>query len=107
MRSELPTILVKLIISINRKESVESANENVALAIKYHKLYPSIICGVDLSGDPTYKSFDDFRNCLRLAQDAGLKLALHCGEIENENEIKTMLEFGMNRLGHGTFIKGF
>lgn len=107
MKSKLPNILVKLIISINRRESVESAAENVSIALKYHKLYPDVICGVDLSGDPTCKSFEDFKDQLTVARDAGLKLALHCGEVQNENEIKSMLEYGMDRLGHGTFITGF
>lgn len=106
MRSELPNILVKLILSISRRESIQSADENVSIAIKYHKLYPDIICGVDLSGDPTCKSFEDFKNQLTRARDAGLRLALHCGEVQNDSEIKSMLEYGMDRLGHGTFISG-
>lgn len=106
MRSELPNILVKLIISISRRESAESAAENVSIAIKYHKLQPDIVCGIDLSGDPTCKSFEDFRNQITRARDAGLKLALHCGEVQNDSEIKSMLEYGMDRLGHGTFISG-
>lgn len=107
MKTELPSINVKLIISINRRESIESADENVGLAIKYSQLYPNIICGVDLSGDPMSKVFADFEPFLAKARDSGLKLALHCGEVEGkEEEIRTMLQFGMNRLGHGTFITG-
>lgn len=106
MRSELPNILVKLIISIRRSESIESAAENVSIAIKHHKLHPDIVCGVDLSGDPTCKSFEDFRNQITKAKEAGLKLALHCGEVHNDSEIKSMLEYGMDRLGHGNLITG-
>lgn len=102
----LPNILVKLIISINRRESIISASENVDIAIRFHKLHPDIICGVDLCGDPTSKHFSTFKAPLQIARDNGLKLALHCGEIENKEEIYEMLKFGMNRLGHGTFIKG-
>lgn len=107
MKSELPTIIVKLIVSINRRESIESAQENVALAIKYSKLHPTVICGVDLSGDPACKLFADFEPFLTEAKMNGLKLALHCGEVENrDEEINAMLMYGMDRLGHGTFIKG-
>lgn len=106
MKSQTPNILVKLIVSVNRRECIESGEENIYLAIKYAKLYPNIVCGVDLSGDPACKSFDNFHNIFNIAKNHGLNLALHCGEIENENEIHTMLEFGMNRLGHGTHIKG-
>lgn len=106
MRLELPNILVKLLISISRRESIESAAENVSIAINCHKLHPDIICGVDLSGDPTCNSFEDYKSQITRARDAGLKLALHCGEVQNDSEIKSMLEFGMDRLGHGTFISG-
>lgn len=105
-KTVVPNILVKLIVSINRRESLESGAENVDLAIKYRKSYPHIICGVDLSGDPTCKDFGDFRSMLTSARENGLKLALHCGEIDNENEISEMLTFGMDRLGHGIFVKG-
>lgn len=106
MESQTSAILVKLIVSVNRRESVESGEENIDLAIKYAKLYPTVICGVDLGGDPSCKSFDDFESIFTKARHNGLKLALHCGEIENQAEINTMLKFGMNRLGHGTFVTG-
>lgn len=107
MKLKLPTITVKLIVSINRRESIDSAEENVHLAIKYAKQYPGIVCGVDLSGDPACKAFADFEPALKTAKESGkLKLALHCGEIEKKDEITAMLEFGMHRLGHGTFITG-
>lgn len=70
------------------------------------KEYPDIICGVDFSGSPTNGNFNDFKPILEKARENGLKLALHCGEVENPIEISDMLQFGMNRLGHGTFIKG-
>lgn len=62
--------------------------------------------GVDLSGDPTSKSFSEFKEILNEARQNKLKLALHCGEVDNQVEIADMLEFGMDRLGHGTFISG-
>lgn len=106
MRSQTPDTLVKLILSINRREPVAASMENVDLAIKYAKLYPSIVCGVDLSGDPAQQQFNDFMPLLQKAKEHGLKLALHCGEIDNQAEITAMLNFGMNRLGHGTYING-
>lgn len=97
---------MKLIISLSRKEDINSAQENLALILKYQKLYPQIVKGVDLSGDPLCGKFQDWRDILQVARDNGLKLALHCGEVNNEAEIAEMLEFGMNRLGHGTFVVG-
>lgn len=98
--------MVKLLVSICRHESVASGEENLTLAIKYNQLYPNIVRGVDLSGNPASKKFSDFRAILTQARDTGLKLALHCGETDNQLEIAEMLEFGMDRLGHGIFING-
>lgn len=67
---------------------------------------PEIICGVDFSGSPNHGNFRDFKPILEKARKNGLKLALHCGEVENSLEINDMLQFGMDRLGHGTFIRG-
>lgn len=96
---------MKLIVSINRREDIRSAEENINLLLKYHKSHPAIVCGVDLSGDPALKTFGDFKHLLAQAKDNGIKLALHCGEIENDAEIMEMLDFGFNRLGHGTFVR--
>lgn len=98
--------MVKLIVSINRRESFESGEENVNLAVKYHKIHPDIVVGVDLSGEPTCKAFSEFKSILEIARANDLKLALHCGEVDNQVDIADMLEFGMNRLGHGTFVTG-
>lgn len=99
-----PKILVKLIFSINRREDLREAEENVKLLLKYRALHPTIVCGMDLSGDPACKTFADFKHLLAQVKEAGVKLALHCGEIENASEIGEMLDFGFDRLGHGTFV---
>lgn len=70
------------------------------------KEYPDIIVGVDFSGSPTDGNFNDFKAILEKARSNGLRLALHCGEVENPLEINEMIQFGMDRLGHGTYIKG-
>lgn len=61
---------------------------------------------MDLSGDPKFNTFSEYKDLLEQARQSGLKLALHCGEIDNEEEIAEMLAFGMSRCGHGTCING-
>lgn len=106
MRTETPSITVKLIVSLNRMEEIASAIENIDLLIKFHQHFPEIVCGVDLSGNPSSKKFKEFEKYLLMARNENIYLALHCGEIDDAEEIEQMLKFGMNRLGHGTFIKG-
>lgn len=71
-----------------------------------HEQYPDIIKGIDLSGDPSCCKFSDYKEMLNVARNKGIQLALHCAEVANEEEIIEMLNFGMDRLGHGTFIDG-
>ena len=69
-------------------------------------IYPNIVKGVDLSGNPNCGEFSIYRDVFDKARQNGLQLAFHCGEIQNVDEINAMLDFGMDRIGHGTFIDG-
>ncbi|XP_053999473.1 adenosine deaminase-like protein isoform X2 [Hylaeus anthracinus] len=101
-KTVFPDILVKLLISINRKQGYKSAEENIDLAINFFKKYPQYIVGLDLSGDPM--TGDAFLELLKKARIAGLKIAAHCAEISNEIETKDILEFKPDRLGHCTCV---
>lgn len=101
-----PNITVKLLPSIDRSKGLKEAEENVDLVLELAKSHPDIIKGMDLSGAPFGTKFSDYREFLRKAQSAGLKMALHCGEFEDDEEVREMFEFGTDRIGHGTFIKG-
>ncbi|KAL7293673.1 hypothetical protein TKK_0012752 [Trichogramma kaykai] len=94
-------IIVKLLVSINRKRAVREARENIQLAIEMSKEYNQIV-GIDLSGDPT--KGDAFIDLLNQARQANLKIAAHCAEVANENETIDILSFKPDRLGHGTCI---
>lgn len=78
-KSQFPQILVKLLVSINRKHGYKSAKENVDLAIQFMKQYPEYVVGLDLSGDPTAEG--SFLEFLEIARKAGLKIAAHCAEV--------------------------
>ncbi|KAH8399626.1 hypothetical protein KR215_009688 [Drosophila sulfurigaster] len=97
-------ITVKLLPSINRGEPLEVAEETVALAIELGQKEPGLVVGIDFSGDPNQGKFSDFAPVLEKARQHGLKLAIHCAEIDNPSEIREMLMFGMSRCGHGTFL---
>ncbi|XP_028525005.2 adenosine deaminase-like protein isoform X1 [Apis cerana] len=99
---DFPNILLKLLISVNRKQGYKAAQENIELAINFMKKYPQYIVGLDLSGDPMTGNI--FLKLLRKARMAGLKIAAHCAEISNETEIIDILEFKPDRLGHCTCI---
>lgn len=101
-KSEFPQILVKLLVSIDRKQGYESAQENINLAIQFMKKYPGYVVGIDLSGDPT--AGDSFLELLETSRKAGLRITAHCAEVPNEVETNNIIKFKPDRLGHCTCI---
>uniref|UniRef100_A0A182V966 Adenosine deaminase domain-containing protein n=1 Tax=Anopheles merus TaxID=30066 RepID=A0A182V966_ANOME len=99
-------IMVKLLPSIDRSKGVQEAMENVHLAIELSSSFPGLMVAFDLSGNPFGTTFSDFVPALQRAREHGFRLALHCGEFEDEQEVKEMLALGVDRIGHGTFIEG-
>uniref|UniRef100_A0A182N857 Adenosine deaminase-like protein n=1 Tax=Anopheles dirus TaxID=7168 RepID=A0A182N857_9DIPT len=101
-----PSITVKLLPSIDRSKGVVEAMENVDLVIELSALFPGLIVGFDLSGNPFGTKFSDFVPALQKARGHGFRLALHCGEFEDVHEVQEMLALGVDRIGHGTFVEG-
>lgn len=66
-------------ISIDGKQGFASGLENINLAIIFKEKYPEYIVGIDLSGDPTVE--DCYLELLETARKEGLKIAVHCAEV--------------------------
>ncbi|KAJ9591848.1 hypothetical protein L9F63_001665, partial [Diploptera punctata] len=97
-------ILVKLLVSIDRRQEKEAAEEIVEIALSAKQQYPHIIAGIDLSGDPSKGMISDFLPLLERARNAGLSISIHCAEIPNPEEVEKILEFKPDRLGHCTCV---
>lgn len=69
--------MVKLLLSIDRRESTQAALETVKLAAEFQK---QGVVGIDLSGNPTVGSWDTWEPALRDARQSGLKLTIHAAE---------------------------
>ncbi|KAJ0016913.1 hypothetical protein Pint_10919 [Pistacia integerrima] len=90
-------IYVRLLLSIDRRESTEAALETVKLALEMRDLG---VVGIDLSGNPIVGQWDTFFPALEFAKEQGLQITLHCGEVPNKKEIQSMLGFLPHRIGH-------
>ncbi|KAM7265591.1 hypothetical protein ACFE04_003274 [Oxalis oulophora] len=90
-------IYIRLLLSIDRRETLESAMETVKLAIEMKSLG---VVGIDLSGNPIVGDWLTFLPALKFAREQGLYVTLHCGEVANRKEIQTMLDFLPDRIGH-------
>lgn len=92
-------IHVRLILSIDRRETTEAAMDTVRLACELRKEGWDI-AGIDLSGDPAIGEWTTFAPALMFAREQGFPLALHCGEVRNSEDIRSMLAMRPERLGH-------
>ncbi|PON38398.1 Adenosine/AMP deaminase domain containing protein [Parasponia andersonii] len=90
-------IYVRLLLSIDRRETTEAAMETVRLALELRHVG---VVGIDLSGNPIVGEWTTFLPALKFAREQGLCITLHCGEVPNPTEIGSMLDFLPHRIGH-------
>ncbi|CAI9087784.1 OLC1v1021954C1 [Oldenlandia corymbosa var. corymbosa] len=95
-------IYVRLLLSIDRRESTEAAMETVELALRLKR---SGVVGIDLSGNPAIGEWKTFLPALKFAKEEGLSVTLHCGEVPNSQEVHAMLDFIPGRIGHACFLE--
>ncbi|MCQ2965496.1 MAG: adenosine deaminase [Alphaproteobacteria bacterium] len=60
-----------------------------------------MVTGFGIAGNERSGEFDDFADALAIAKQAGLKLAVHAGEIRGPQSIKDAVRLGASRIGHG------
>lgn len=101
-------IHVRVLLSIDRRQSVSEARDTVHLAAQYSSAltqHRARVVGIDLSGDPNAGDMNELLPVLRLAKEKGLKLSLHLAEIPNRNDESVLLLSSFpDRIGHGTFF---
>ena len=92
-------IEVGLIVSVNRHESLEIAEEVARIAADH--IHDGVV-GLDLAGDEVEFSAQPFQSVLASAKQAGLGLTVHAGEWTGaENVRHAILDLGADRIGHG------
>ena len=72
-------IKVRYVVSISRHGSVEQAEQILQAVLNTPSKY---VVGLELSGDPRTGAFEDFLPVFRRGRAAGLRVSLHCGEIQ-------------------------
>jgi len=89
----------KLMLSIDRKNTLEEAFEVVQLALRYRNLG---VVGIDLCGNPARKPISHLQPAFAEAQTQGLPITLHFAEIAQSNsyELEELLSWNPQRLGH-------
>ncbi|KXT08137.1 hypothetical protein AC579_10560 [Pseudocercospora musae] len=94
------TMTTYLILSVDRRNTVSQAMEVLDLAMKYQDRG---VVGIDLCGNPLKGHVSTFKNVFARAQANALKVTLHFAEVpesSTEQELRTLLSFQPDRLGH-------
>jgi adenosine deaminase len=70
-----------------------------------HGKYPSVVVGLDFSGDARVNDAKNYLDVLHSAKDRGLFVTVHLAEVPNVEEVANFLsEFRPHRVGHGSCI---
>jgi len=97
--SQQHDIQVRLILSMNRHESVEIGELVLQAAIEYHK---AGVVGVDLAGQEDGFSGLPFRAVFERAKTEGLGVTIHAGEWAGAHNVGEAVEYlHADRIGHG------
>jgi adenosine deaminase len=92
-------IQVRLILSMNRHESVEIGEEVLSAAIDH---CDQGVVAVDLAGDEQTYSARPFLPVFERARGAGLGITIHAGEWGGADNVRDAIEhLGAARIGHG------
>ncbi|ORY03702.1 Metallo-dependent hydrolase [Basidiobolus meristosporus CBS 931.73] len=95
-------IIVKLIVSIDRRHTIEMAMETAQLAVEYKE---KGVVGVDVCGDPSKGEFDTIKPALEYLNKHKINLTIHMGELpRNVDEGLSMLSLNPGRVSHVTFL---
>ncbi|XP_062187433.1 N6-mAMP deaminase [Phragmites australis] len=90
-------IYVRLLLSIDRRETTLAALDTVNLAME---MKDQGVIGIDLSGNPVVGEWETYLPALQHAKELGIPITIHCGEVANRKEIQAVLDFCPQRLGH-------
>jgi len=95
-------IKVRLVVSVNRHESPELAEQVAWLAAEHMK---DGIVGMDLAGNEAEYSARPFTPIFAEAKQSGLHLTIHAGEWAGASNVREAIEdVGAERIGHGVRI---
>ncbi|MCC6905568.1 MAG: adenosine deaminase [Anaerolineae bacterium] len=96
------SIKVRLIVSMNRHESVEIGEQIAGVALS--RMNRGVV-GLDLAGAENIYPGEPFAPLFRKAREAGLQATIHAGEWAGPESIREAIEvLGARRLGHGVRV---
>jgi adenosine deaminase len=93
------TTTVKIVVSLNRHESITEAERVLRAAVEFKE---DGVVGVDLAGDEARYPAKGFRGLFHKAKAEGLHISVHAGEWAGPNSVRQAIEdLGADRIAHG------
>ncbi|KXS11217.1 Metallo-dependent hydrolase [Gonapodya prolifera JEL478] len=106
-----PPITIRFIPSTDSHSQPADALATVSLALRLlsEPTIGSYLVGLDVCGDPTRGSADNFRSSLETLRAANppMKTTVHIGEVPTQGDEgwDVVTTIGPNRIGHGTYLQ--
>jgi adenosine deaminase len=95
-------IVVKVVLSVNRHESPQLAEQVAWLAVEHRA---NGIVGLDLAGNEAEFPTEPFYSIFREARQSGLHLTIHAGEWGPAANVRDAIDnLGAERIGHGVRV---
>lgn len=94
------SMVTKLILSIDRRNTLQESLEVIDLALTYRA---QGVVGIDLCGDPARGDVSIFQPAFQKAKENGLNITIHFAEAPasaTEQELETLLAYEPQRIGH-------
>lgn len=100
--AEKCNMIVRLIVSVNRHESTDLAEQVAWISAEHQK---DGIVGLDLAGNEAEFPSKPFYGIFKEAKQAGLHVTIHAGEWGPATNVKEAIEeLGAERIGHGVRV---
>jgi len=90
-------VLTKLILCCMRDDNLEKNLEVINLALKYK----GDIVAIDLAGAEALYKTETFKELFKVCTEKNIPFTIHAGEADGYDSIKSAIDFGAKRIGHG------
>lgn len=97
-----PRLAARLLVSLDRGKPLAAAAAAARVAVAWARS-PWVV-GVDVSGDPSAGDARALLPLLDAARAAGLRAAVHLGEVRADDEARALLAWGPERVGHACVL---
>ena len=96
--SKVEEIKINLIFCMMRNFSYE---ENLRIIRLTKKYLGNGVCAIDLAGDEINYKTSSFKKLFNIINEENIPFTIHAGEADGIESIKSAIDFGAKRIGHG------